>query len=445
MLTEQELRRVTDSALAHSQADQTEVVVFDTDSALTRFANNQIHQNVAERDTSLLVRVVYGKKIGVASVNRPDETGARLAVERANDLARFQVDNQEFRSLPSPKPAPRANGYSEATVQFTPEDRARAVSAVLRRALEHDLVAAGAFSTSVSQVAVANSLGVFCHHASTQAQLSSVVMSDTSSGYAARLSQDAEEVDPGAVAQEAIDRALRGKNPQQLEPGEYEVVLEDYAVCDVLDFLAYLGFGAQAVQEGRSFMAGRFGQPVLGQNIGIWDDGLAADTIPIPFDYEGVPRQRVDLIRQGIASAVVYDTTTAAKDGKESTGHSLPAGSTFGPVPLNLHLAPGAATKEDLLGSVRRGILVTRFWYTRTVHPLSVTVTGMTRDGTFLIENGQVVAPIRNLRFTQSYIEALNNVDLIGRETTLQKEFFAYSRVPALKIAKWNFTGVTEY
>jgi len=445
MLTEPEIKRALDAALAHSRADQTEVLLFETDAALTRFANNEIHQNVAERDASLLVRLVVGRKIGVASLNRTDEAGARLAVDRASELARFQVDNPDFQSLPGPKPVSPANGYSEATAAFNPEDRARGVAVIVRRALENNLVAAGAFSTNVSQVALANSLGVYRHHRSTHGDLTTVIMSEDSSGYAGQVAMDARDIDPDAVTRVAVDKALRGRNPQAAEPGDYEVVLDEHAVCDVIDFFGYLGFGAKAVQEGRSFMSGRLGERVLGENISIWDDGLAADTIPMPFDYEGVPRRRVELIRDGKAAGIVYDTVTAAKDGKESTGHGLPAGSTFGPVPAHLHLGTGTATKEDLIASVRRGIWVTRFWYTRTVHPLSITVTGMTRDGTFLIENGEIVAPVRNLRFTQSYVEALNSVDLIGREATLEHDFMGFNRVPALKIAKWTFTGATEY
>jgi len=445
VLTENELKRITDSALAYSKADQTEVVITENDSALTRFANNEIHQNVAERDTTVLIRVVFGKKIGVATLNRADEAGVRMAVERANDLAQFQVENPDFKSLPSYSPAPAVNGFHEGTAGFSPEDRAWAAGIVLRKALDNGLVAAGHVSTDISQIAVANSLGVFQHHAYTESQLNVVMMSDSSSGYASRLDGNAARIDPESAAEEAVAKARSGRSPRPLDPGRYEVVLESYAVCDMLDFLAYLGFGAQAVQEGRSFMAGHFGQKVLGGNISIWDDGTDPNGIPMPFDYEGVPRQRVDLIDQGVASGVVYDSFCAGKEGKASTGHALPAGQTFGPVPLHLHLAPGEASREELIRSVRRGVLVTRFWYTRPVHPLSVTVTGMTRDGTFLIENGEIVGPVHNLRFTQSYLEALRAVDLIGQETSLQKEFFAYDLAPAVKIGAWEFTGSTEY
>ena len=445
MLTEAELRRLIDMGLAHSKADQTEILVFDGDESLTRFANNEIHQNVSQRDATLLTRVVFGKRIGVASLNNASEEGVKQVIERASALAEHQVEDPDFQTLPGPQPGQKAGGYVEATAASTPEERAEAVGILVARAMESGLVAAGAFSTEAGQIAIGNSLGVFSHHTTTEARLSAVVMSDTSSGYADQVTSDVREVDSDAVARIAVEKALRGKEPQSIEPGEYEVVLDEPAVCDIVDFLAYLGFGALAVQEGRSFMAGHIGEKVLGDNITVWDDGLAADTIPFPFDFEGVPKQRVDLVTNGMAKGLVYDTNTALKDGVASTGHGLPAGSTFGPVPRNLFLAPGTASKEELIRSVKRGIFVTRFWYTRTVHPLSITVTGMTRDGTFLIENGEIVAPVRNLRFTQSYVEALNHVDLLGKDAKLQKDMFAYNRVPALKIAKWNFTGVTEY
>ncbi|MBI4499056.1 MAG: TldD/PmbA family protein [Chloroflexi bacterium] len=445
MLEEREIRRVLETALRHSAADQTEASLFVQDSALTRFANNYVHQNVAERDTTVLVRAVFGKKIGVASVNSTDEAAIRSAVERASDLARHQIDNPDFRSLPGPGPVKEARAYVAATAECTPEQRARAVDVICSRAKDQGLVTAGTFSTGVSQFAIANSLGVFAHHADTLAECTAVVMSDTSSGYADRRSLDVRAIDPEAIATEAVDKARRGRDPETLETGEYEVLLEEYAVSDLLDFLAYLGFSALAVQEGHSFMAGRFGQPIVGSNISIWDDGLGEGTVPTPFDFEGVPKQRVDLITDGVANAVCYDSYTAGKEGKESTGHALPAGETFGPVPLNLYLRPGDASKEDLLRGIRRGIWVTRFWYTRVVHPLTVTVTGMTRDGTFLIENGEITRPVKNFRFTQSYLEALRHVERIGRDLSLQRTMFPSNLVPALHIGRWNFTGVTEY
>ncbi|MEK7281339.1 MAG: DNA gyrase modulator, partial [Chloroflexota bacterium] len=204
MLTENELRRIAGSALAYSKADQTEVVITESDSALTRFANNEIHQNVAERDTSVLIRVVFGKKIGVATLNRADEAGVRMAIERANDLAQFQVENPDFKALPSPGRANPVGGFHEGTADFSPEDRAWAAGIMLRKAKDAGLVAAGHVSTDVAQIAVANSLGAFQHHAFTESQINVVMMSDSSSGYAARLDGNAARLDPEAAADEAV-------------------------------------------------------------------------------------------------------------------------------------------------------------------------------------------------------------------------------------------------
>ncbi|MBM2826798.1 MAG: TldD/PmbA family protein [Dehalococcoidia bacterium] len=445
MLEERQIRSILEAALAYSKAEQTEVSLHAGDSALTRFANNYIHQNVAESTASIIVRAVLGKRVGVATVSSVEESAIRSAMDRALEMARHQHEDPDFRSLPAPAPTKKAAAYVQRTADFGPEERAAAVAVVCRRAQEGGLVASGAFSNGVGQVAIANSLGLFAYHLETEANYNTVVMSDTGSGYGERWAADINDIDPGALAAEAIGKAQRSRNPASLEAGEYTVVLEEYAVSDILDFLAYLGFSAKAVQEGHSFMAGRFGAPVVGENISIWDDALGPGTASMPFDFEGVPKQRVDLIVDGVANAVCHDSYTAWKENVESTGHALPGGHGFGPVPRNLYLQTGDATLEDMIASTRRGILVTRFHYTRVVHPLTVTITGMTRDGTFLIEDGRIVGPVKNFRFTQSYLDALSHVEMIGRDSRLMQTMFSYNRVPALKIEGWNFTGVTEY
>jgi PmbA protein len=212
--------------------------------------------------------------------------------------------------------------------------------------------------------------------------------------------------------------------------------------------LGYLGFGALAVQEGRSFMNNRFGQKITGDNITIWDDGHDPRGIMLPFDFEGVPKQRVTLIESGVAQAVVYDSFTAGREeGQVSTGHGLPAPNTFGPIPVNLFMAPGQATKEELLASTERGIWVTRFHYTNPVHPVKTVLTGMTRDGTFLIENGQLTRPLKNLRFTQSILEAFSQAEMLGSELKMIKSGWGNfaSCAPAAKIHGFQFTGTTEF
>jgi predicted Zn-dependent protease len=253
------------------------------------------------------------------------------------------------------------------------------------------------------------------------------------------------EINTEAISSEAVEKALRSRHPRELPPGRYPVILEEYAVADMMSTLAYLGFGALSVQEGRSFMTDRFGEQIMNPTISIWDDGLDSTGLPMPFDFEGVPRQRVDLIKEGVAAAVVYDSYTAGREGKASTGHGLPAPNTFGPIPTHMFMAPGEASKEEMLASIERGLWVTRFHYTRPVHPKLAIITGMTRDGTFLIEKGEMAYPIKNLRFTQSYIEALANVEQVCRETRLVENWFGATRIPALKVAEVEFTGATEF
>ena len=447
MLGQEELKQLADRALEMSQADQTEIVVVAPHSALTRFANNYIHQNVEQQDLDIRVRSVIGKKIGVASSNDTSDDGLKNVVDRALNLARHQRDNADFHSLPSPQPIEEADAYVERTARTGPEERAAVVAQICDAASRAGLTAAGAFRTASTEIAVANSLGTFAYQRDTLADINTVVMSEHGSGHAERVSPDVGDIDGEAIAKEAVDTALRNINQTELAPGDYDVVFQEYAVADILDFFAYLAFGAQAYQEKRSFMAGRIGEQVMGENITLYDDGLSLEGSPNPFDFEGVPRQPVTFVQNGIAKGVVWDTYTAGKDAddRETTGHALPAGSTFGPVPSNMFLTTGDATIDEMVESTKKGVFVSRFWYTRPVHPLNVVVTGMTRDGTFLIEDGKITSPIKNLRFTQSYLEAMNRVEAIGKDSMLHQAIAGVSRVPALKIAKWSFTGVSEY
>jgi predicted Zn-dependent protease len=451
LLGERELQRMAREVLGAVEADQAEVLFYGGTSALTRFANNYIHQNVEDSSTTVRVRAVIGKKIGVAGTDNVTPEGLQAVARRAVDLAKLQQDNETFTSLPGPTPVPTVNARLPQTAECSAERRAEVVAAICSAATRAGLTAAGAFRTAESETAVYNTLGIAAYHAGAQADVNTVIMGEATggapaapSGHAERWTLDVDEIDGDAIAAEAIDKAQRSLNAHHLEPGEYDVVLEEYAVSDLMDYFSYLSFSGQAVLEQRSFMAGRIGEKVMGENVSIWDDGASILTLPSPFDAEGVARQRVDFVQNGIARGVAWDTYTAAQAGTTSTGHALPAGETFGPIPGNMFMATGDATKDDMLASTQRGIWVSRFWYTRPVHPMTVMMTGMTRDGTFLIENGKLVAPVHNLRFTQSYLEAMNRVEMIGREARLLSGFGAVCTVPALKIRGWHFTGATE-
>jgi PmbA protein len=448
VLGKERLKEIAHRVLSFSGADQTEVLIFGKDEHLTRFAVNTIHQNVSESDVTVRVRTVFGKKTGVASGNDLSDEALRKVVESAQTVARFQQDNPDFRSLPKPLPVQEVDVYVPATADCTPEKRAEGVAAICAMSQENSLKAAGAFSTAADELMVANSLGVSAYHCSTVAHIVTVIMGETSSGYASADSTDVSKLDPEALGQVAVDKALRGRNPAEIEPGSYTVILEEAAVADMLDTLSYLGGDALSVQEGRSFMNDRFDQKITGENITIWDDGHDPRGLMLPFDYEGVPKQRVALIEKGIAKAVVYDSFTAGREpGKLSTGHSMPAPNIWGPAPVNLFMAPGQATKEQMLASTERGIWVTRFHYTNPVHPIKTVITGMTRDGTFLIEDGQITRSLKNLRFTQSILEAFSQVEMLGSELKMIKaewENFA-TCAPAAKIHDFRFTGTTEF
>lgn len=447
MLGEARIRELADMALAASTADQTEVVFMGQDSALTRFANSAIHQNVAERDRRLTVRVVKDRRVGVASTNEMSQDAIEAAVAQAELFARFQPEIPDWISLPGPAYIGALDAFEASTAGFTPEQRAEVVEVVCRRAKEKGLNASGAFETGGSELAVANSLGVWAYGRRSGADYVSVIMSDTGSGYAAWAGIDASQINPDALAEEAVDKALRSRQPMDIEPGEYTVILEPYAVADMIFYLAYMGFGAQALLEEQSFMTGRLGERVVDERISIWDDGRDPDGLPLPFDFEGVPKRRVDLIKKGVANAVVWDTRTAAKAGndQQSTGHALPVPNTFGPLPLNMFVEAGDATYQDMLAQVEEGLWVTRLHYVRAVHPKQTIITGMTRDGTFLIRDGEIVGAVKNLRFTQSILEAFSNLRAVGRDTKLVTGFLGAVRVPTVLVDGFTFTGVTQF
>ncbi len=446
-MSEPELRAICDRALKATDGDQAEAVVQTYTSGLTRFANNTIHQNVASREASLQLRVVVGKRVGMVRTHDLGEDGIARAARNASEIARRVPENPVFAGLPAGRSIPPApSGYVERTAEATPIDRATRVESLLRRARDKGLTAAGYLSTTASEVAVASSEGVWAHSPSTMAAIEAVLIGNAGSAWAERNAIDLGDIDVDAVATEAIDKCVAAQGPRDLAPGTYEVVLEPYAVNDIAQFIGSSLTG-QAVEEGRSFVTGKLGEKVTG-DVTIVDDPFDPASAPRGFDYEGQPAQRLALIERGTARAVVYDSQTAARVGAAGTGHALPPNPFASSSPMHLRIEPGTKTREDLVRDVKRGVLVTRFHYTRWVHQLRSIVTGMTRDGTFLIENGEIAYPVKNFRFTQSYHDALGGTLGVGNELLLfaAGEFSVGARrVPALRLAQFTFTGSTQY
>ena len=426
-------------------ATEAEALVMAEDASLTRFANSQIHQNVAETNMTVNLRVVIGKRIGVASSGRTDREGLRRLAENATAIARVVEELEDWPGLPGPTAVEAVTGaYASATAEASPEVRAAGVRQVIGAADEAGVTAYGSFSSGKETTAVANSAGVRVGGTRTVAQLLTVSMGpDGGSGYAEGAAVDIDDIDAAGIGREAAGKARATANAVAIDAGDYPVVLEEYAVVDLLDMLGYLGFSALAVQEERSFV--EIGKRIGSDLVSIVDDGHDPAGLPMAFDYEGVAKQRVPLLEGGVCRGVVYDSQTAARDGKRSTGHGLPAPNPWGPFPLNMVMAPGSQSREDLIAGLDRGLLVTRFHYTNPVHPKLAIITGMTRDGTFLVEDGRIVGPVRNLRFTQSYLDALACTVGIARDRKTLKGFLGGVVVPAIRLEGWTFTGTTEH
>jgi len=442
MMGETATLALIEKALSYSKAQETDIYLNAQDLGLSRFAGGAIHQNVAHSNIMLNVRSVSGKRLGRATTNDLSDAGLRKAVDAAHQNALLMPEDPELLGLPQPSEPITVESLDEATANCSPETRAAIVRGVCLQGKEHGLNVSGACRTGVQETAVVSSLGTRAYHAGTFAGLIINTMSDTSAGWAKGGSWRLSDMDTEALGREAVSKAVDGREPVAIEPDRYPVVLDTYAVDDILEALSLYGMGAQAVQEGRSWMNDVIGDQAMSPSVTIWDDGSASQGWPVPFDAEGVPRRRVDIITNGVVNTPVHNSYTAGKEGTVSTGHQ--AYFTGGPIASNLFMQPGDASLDDLIASTERGLYITRFFYTRLAHSKGCVMTGMTRDGTFMIENGQITHPVKDLRFTQPYVEALAGVEHIGSETKLVLNEVGFAtRVPALKLSSFNFTGVT--
>ena len=450
MLDQEQARNLSQEILKRCGKDPAEVVIVHKDHALTRFANNTIHQNVAELNNTVYLRLIVDQRRGMASSNRLDAGVLDDLVDRARANAAASPQEPDFPGFPEPGSYAHALAYDDLTADYSPEARADQVALLCRLAAEKSLNASGAFSSGASAFCIANSNELFAYHKISDADFQTVVMSADSSGRAQASSWKVADLDPESIGLEAIEKAELGRNPRDLDPGDYPVILDPYVTDDLLDMLNMYGMGGQAVLDGRSWMNDRIGEQVMSPQVSIWDDGHDPTGMPMPFDSEGVPKQRVEIVSQGVVKGPVHDRTTAPKAGTESTGHAIPPYfppflKAIGPIGLNLFMQPGDTSTEDMISSTSKGLYITRFWYTRLVHPRQCIVTGMTRDGVYMVEQGEIAYPVKNLRFTQSYVEALHNIEAIGRDTRLLKsEYGSHAKhVPALKLSGFNFTGAT--
>jgi len=449
MIGKDNILNLLNTILKKSEADQTEAVYIGGESGLTRFANSAIHQNVSERNSRIYFRAILGKKIGVASTNSFIKEDLEKTLGNATEIARNQKENPDFPGLPTKQDFTKIGTYFEKTAHFSPTQRAEAVKKIFDKAKALQLTCAGSFSTGDSEIAVVNTNGVACYQPLTSAYLNLIVMGDNSSGFSDQLSRDVDQIGLDNLAEIATAKCMESKDPKELEPREYQVILESSAVAALVEWMNYIGFGSKPFQEGTSFLSNRIGQKIMGDNVTMHDDGVDESGIAFPFDFEGVPKQKVMLIEEGVAKGVVYDSISAHKEGKKSTGHALTPDNAEGTFAMNLFIQGGDSSLEKMIESVRRGILVTRFHYINgLLDTTKALLTGMTRDGTFWVEDGKIKHGIKNLRFTESMLKAFSNVQQVSKERKIVASWWedvGCIVAPAMLIDNFKFTGKTEF
>jgi PmbA protein len=467
MLTREQAGEIFDRIKKFSSADETEVLLSGCNFALTRFANNTIHQNVADENHMVSVRTVFGGRTARASTNKFDDDSLRRVVESSEALAKVQHPDPDLLPMPSSTEAAGILGgsvrateppsrYYEQTAAITPQLRAAGVKKIVEVAEKHKLTAAGVFSSSESVEGIFNSRGLSDWHTQTLAEVSITMLGADSSGWQKANSPDVAKLDPLAMAEIAAKKALDSAHPAEIPAGKCIVILEPAAVLDIVGFM-FWDYSGTAILDERSFLSGRIGTQLFGENITIWDDVTHPLQTGSPFDGEGMRRLRVPLVENGVVKRVVYARGTAVsmknseykdKVGPvEATGHGFVLPNEMGEMPLNIVFAPpqNPQTLDQMIASTERGVLVTRLWYIREVDPYEKIVTGMTRDGTFLVENGKVQRGLRNFRFNQSLIHMLSEVEAMSMPVRSCGEESFDMVVPAMKVRDFNFTEVTKF
>ena len=447
LLSEHELYRIIDTVLRLARftgAEETEVHLEEVADNLTRFANNGIHQNVAEQGLTLSIRTVVDGRTARATTNRIAEDSIRATIAASLSLAHSQPKDRRVLPMPGKQRYRPVKRFVKHSAALTAEDRARAVRGACDLAVKNGQVAAGIFASGQSQAAMGNSRGLFSAYRETHAEFSITMQEDSAASWAKANSADVRAFEPQKLAARASEKAHLAVNARELPPGRYTVILEPAAVLDLVGFLFY-DFAATALEDKRSCLNDRMGKQLFGDNISISDDVYHPLQQGAPFDGEGLPRQRVLLVDRGIPKNLVYSRATAKAARKTPTGHGFALPNEFGEAPMNLVFAGGDSSLEKMIASTDRGLLVTRLWYIREVDPYEKVMTGMTRDGLFLVENGRVTNAARNFRFNQSLIEMLKNVELLGPAVRATGEEAFEMVVPAMKVRDFHFSEVTKF
>ncbi len=442
-LSRAECEAITKKVLSFSTADECRVSVNSGMRQNTRFAVNQISTAGDDYNASVSIRSVFGKKVANVNVNRLDDASLRAAVQNCERIAKLAPDDPELMPELDPQTYRDSIVWSDATASLEPEARAAAVRAITAPAQRAGLISTGYLEAQAGSFAVANHRGLFAYARNTAAAFTTTVRTadGTGSGWAGAADNDFRRIDPKLLADRAIEKARRSANPVAIEPGRYTVILEPTAVANLVQLITG-SLGARGADEGRSFFSkpgggNKIGEKVVDERVTLTSDPLDPRVPANTFGGDGFPTQTVTWIENGVVKNLAYDRFWAQKTGKQPVS----AGGT-------LTMAGGTSSMEEMIASTERGILVTRFWYIRGVDPRTILFTGLTRDGTFLIENGKVTRPVKNLRYNESPIFMLNNLMMMGRpERVSASESGGPGQaiiVPPLKCRDFNFTSTSD-
>lgn len=448
MRDERESSEILDRALRVADADEADAAFMSSDHAITRFASSQIIQNMAEESASLTLRVILDGAMGVATTTAFDDEEIARTAALAREAAKHSKPVVGFKGLyrggaDSP-PMPDAD---KTAAPPAPMAKALSLRAMFDR---HKAVQfAGVYSTGTASVTVGNTHGVRRQATMTDADATVIAISPSGSGYATRRARSAEGVDLADLGAEATLKAtLAADRVEDLAPGAYDVILEPPCLAEVFEWMNMIAFTGQSFEDGSSFFVGNIGKRALGENFTLVDDALDPDFLPFPFDIEGLPKRVVPLVERGIIRTPALDKAWADRLGLEPTASAWHLGSPEHGVAFHLSMAGGDATREEMIASTKHGLWITRFNYVNgLLEPKTALMTGTTRDGTFLIRDGEVVARLPNLRWTQSMVDAFSNIESLSTERRIVGTWynmFGGTLAPTVKIRGWNITGKQE-
>ncbi len=444
---------IAHQVLRLSDADGTEVMVQFTDDLLSRYANSFITQNSREKYFSISVRLRYGNRAGMASTDRLDRESLAHLVKSAREVALNSPEDPDLPPVPGPAETPDyPPSFDESIAELDPHRAARIIGKVIERG--KPFRAFGNLSQGHVHYLFLTSEGFEGYHKSSRVSISINYMDETftRSGWAQGVSYRFSDIEESfmELADTSYEKARMNKEPVDLKPGRYTVIVESIGLSEILMMLGWLGLSGKAYYEGTSFLRGKLGEKVFSDKLTIMDDPSDPYLFTMPFDFEGVAKRPIPLIEEGVFKTPALDRRYAKKLQMESTGHAIAPFYSM-PFPLHMKVKEGDRSLNDMIEETEYGLLITRFWYVNTVDPSSFTLTGLTRDGTFLIEDGRITKAVKNLRFTQNFVEAFNNIEALESRSIPVSEpnyyhFFPTAiRTPSMKIRDFTFTSASEF